>query len=66
MDRQAKELLLFACIGALTSAIVPSLTTSINWWKEKPYLRPVLVISWVLAIILTIHFISKTQKWIKE
>jgi len=65
MDKTAKQLLLTACIGGLTSAIVPSLTTSWNWWQEKKELRPILIVSWILVGLLTIWIVDTTRRWIE-
>jgi len=65
MDKTAKVLLLFACIGALTSAIVPSLVTSVNWWQEKKGLRPVLILSWIAVGVVSLALADSVRKWLK-
>lgn len=66
MDKTAKQLLILAAVGSLTSALVPSLVTSVNWWKEKPELRPTLLVSWIITGLIALSVVDTTRRWLAK
>jgi ABC-type antimicrobial peptide transport system permease subunit len=52
------QILMYASIGgflgAIISALLPSVPTSYWMWKERPSYRWILIVAWVVAIILIV------------